>query len=198
MAHHKVLSWDVANFFTEMWFVSRRGRVTCLYGCFPYVFFILYEKFILTNKVTEGLPTAQMHSSALAVWPPAGRVSEGDRAYTRALWQQDWYWEWARAALLQSEWLERLIWPGESTTLRGWSPGTLVGMLPWKCVKDRGAHIPLHTYMIHELCSTAATNFRGDLRQGVAPCLKTNEKLEKIPINYKLADPTETISLFFL
>lgn len=71
-------------------------------------------------------------------------------------------------------------------------------MLPWKCVKDRGAHILLHTYMIHELCSTAAANFRGDLRQGVAPCLKTNEKLEKIPINYKLADPTETISLFFL
>lgn len=182
MAHHKVLSWDVANFFTEMWFVSRRGRITCLYGCFPYVFFILHEKFTLTNKVTEGLPTAQVHQQCSGCMATSWKgvrgwqgLHEGTVAGMLVLG--------VGKGSLPAEWVAGATHlacaPGESTALRGWSPGTSVGTLPWKCVKDRGAHIPLHTYTISELCSTAAANFRGHLWQEVAPCLKTNEKLEK-------------------
>lgn len=93
------LSQDVVNFFTEVWFVSRRGRITYLHSCFPYIFFLLYKKLKLI-KWQKGCLQHSCSSSALAVWPPAGRVSEGDRASTTALWQRCWCWGWASAASL--------------------------------------------------------------------------------------------------
>lgn len=51
---------------------------------------------------------------------------------------------------------------GEVTAQHGRSPVTLVGMVPWKRDKDRGAHVPLHACKICELCSTVAVSFGDD------------------------------------